>query len=169
MIKRCVVPKRHALGHRSLSAAGIRLIMCTQNKNKICDNKTKMPLTSNIPRVFLQDRLPVLHLVHFRIKCTQNICLDLPLNWVWCQGFLMSCPSSLLFCLLALTCSPPISSALSLLQLSPPHALCSHLSSGAFWRIFVTRGSNARRMSFFLFIIIGAVRKVWPLSTSWGS
>lgn len=148
VIKRCVDPKRHALGHRCLSAAGVRLIMCTQHKNKIYDNVIKSPIASNAPRVFLQDPPPVLHLVHFRINCTHNICLVLPLNWVWCQGFLMSCPSSLVFCLLALTSSPPISSALSLLQLSPPHALCSHLSSWAIQRIFVTRGSNARKMSF---------------------
>lgn len=71
----------------------------------------------------------------------------LPRRCLWSRGFLMRCPSSLVFCLFALALPPPGSSALSLLQLSPPHALCSHLSSGAFCRTFLTRGSNARRMS----------------------
>lgn len=166
-----LIQRDTSLGHRFPSAAGIGLMMCTQNKNQIYDNVTKSPIASNTPPVFLQEP-STCAFGAFRDKLhthTHNICLALPLNWVWCQGFLMSCPSSLVFCLLALTCSPPISSALSLLQLSPAHALCSHLSSGAIQRIFVTRGSNAGKMFSFLFIIKGAVRKVWPLSTSWGS
>lgn len=43
------------LGHRSPSAAGIGLMICTQNKNQIYNNVTKSPIASNTPRVFLQE------------------------------------------------------------------------------------------------------------------